>query len=322
MSETLLEVKDLKKHYPVRKGVLQRIVAKVHAVDGVSFYLKQKETLGIVGESGCGKTTLLMMIQRLIEPTSGSVSFNGQNIFKLSRNELKNLRRNMAMIFQDPYSSLDPRMTVADIIGEPLEVQGIAKGAKKLEIVKEWLDRVRLPSYYIYRYPHQLSGGEKQRVGIARALVAGARLLFADEPVSSLDVSVRAKILNLIMRLQKTLGLTSLYVSHDLRTVKYLCDRVAVMYLGKFVELASSETLYENPLHPYTQALMYAIPRLDRTIKKDRIILKGEVPTPVNPPSGCRFHPRCIHIGSKCTKEEPPFIEIEKGHFIACHLYE
>jgi len=313
-------VEHLKKYFPIRAGILQRQVAAVHAVDDVSFSIKNRETFGIVGESGCGKTTLLMVLQRLIEPTSGLIRFMGEDILKLRKRELNKLRLKAAMIFQDPYASLDPRMTIADIISEPLEVHGLAKGKEKIKRVKELLREVGLPEYYVYRYPHQLSGGEKQRVGIARALAVTPHVLFADEPVASLDVSVRAKILNLINKLHRELNLTSVYVSHDLRTVKHLCDRVAVMYVGKIVELASAENIYEKPLHPYTKALISAIPRLERARKTKRIILKGEVPTPINPPPGCRFYPRCVYAENVCSEKDPELIEVKDGHFVACHV--
>ncbi len=319
MSETILQAVNLTKYFPIHGGVLLRQVAAIHAVDGVSFKVKQRETFGVVGESGCGKTTLARTILRVIEPTAGAVRYMGRDIFKLSEKGLRKLRIEMAMVFQDPYGSLNPRMTIADIVGEPIDIHGLAKGKEKEKRIMTLLERVGLAPYHLYRYPHEFSGGQKQRIGIARALAGNPKLLLADEPVSSLDVSVRAQILNLMKDLQKEFGLTYLYISHDLSTVKYMCDRVAVMYVGKLVELASVKGLYNNPQHPYTEALMSAIPIPGRR-REDRIILKGSVPTPIDPPRGCRFHPRCPYSEPKCAKEDPEFIEIKKEHFVACHL--
>jgi len=319
MSETILEVVNLTKYFPIHGGVLLRQVAAVHAVDGVNFKVKQRETFGVVGESGCGKTTLARTILRVIDPTAGAVRYMGRDIFKLSEKELRKLRIEMAMVFQNPYGSLNPRMTIADIVGEPIDIHRLAKGKEKEKRIMTLLERVGLAPYHLYRYPHEFSGGQKQRIGIARALAGNPKLLLADEPVSSLDVSVRAQILNLMKDLQKEFGLTYLYISHDLSTVKYMCDRVAVMYVGKLVELASVKDLYNNPQHPYTEALMSAIPIPGRR-REDRIILKGNVPTPIDPPRGCRFNPRCQYSEPKCTKEDPELIEIKKEHFVACHL--
>jgi len=319
MSKALLEVKDLVKYFPVKGGVLMRRVGDVHAVDGISFSLDEGEILGLVGESGCGKTTVLRLIMRLIEPTSGSIVFMGKDILKASKSELVNIRRKMAMVFQDPYSSLNPRMTVADIIGEPYIIQGGLSKREIVERVQKLLERVGLSPDHINRYPHEFSGGQKQRIGIARALAVNPKLILADEPVASLDVSIRAQVLNLLKDLQKDLGLTYLYVSHNLRVVKHLCDRTMVMYLGKSVELGDTKEVYADPIHPYTKALISAIPQPNPRKKIKRIILQGSVPTPINPPSGCRFHPRCWMREKKCGKKEPIFVEVEKGRYVACH---
>jgi len=319
MSETLLEIIDLKKHFPILGGVFLRQVAKIHAVDGVSFSVKLGETFGLVGESGCGKTTLARVMLRLIPATSGTVRYRGIDLFKLKKREMRKLRLEMGMIFQDPYASLNPRMTLADCVGEPIDIHGLAKGAEKEKRIMELLGKAGLAPFHIYRYPHEFSGGQKQRVGVARALAGNPKLLVADEPVSSLDVSVRAQILNLLKDLQEEYGFTYFYISHDLSTVKHMCDRVAVMYVGKLVELGLVKDVYENPIHPYTKALMSAIPIPGRR-REGRIILKGSVPTPIDPPPGCRFNPRCQFSEPMCAKKNPELTEVRKGHFVACHL--
>ena len=317
-ASTLVEIKHLKKHFPAGRG------QAVRAVDDVSFNIHRGETLGLVGESGCGKTTVGRCLLRLIEPTSGEVKFDNQDLLSLSKSEMRALRRRMQIVFQDPYSSLNPRMKVGDIIGEPLIVHGIGNKQERQERVAELLKVVKLDPDYANRYPHQFSGGQRQRIGIARALALNPDFIVADEPVSALDVSVQAQVVNLLQDLQEQFGLTYLFISHGLAVVEHISTRVGVMYLGKIVELAPALELYQAPKHPYTQALLASIPLPDpeQTRDRERIALRGEVPTPLNPPSGCRFHTRCPHAMDKCKTNEPEFKEIAPGHFAACFLNE
>ena len=317
----LLEVRDLKMHFPVNKGIIiQRQVGAVKAVDGVSFGVKQGETLGLVGESGCGKSTTGRAILQLYKPTSGEVLFNGTDLVKLRGEDMRRMRREVQMIFQDPYASLNPRMTVGDIIGEPLRVHKLRQGRGVNERVQELLEVVGLNPYFINRYPHEFSGGQRQRIGVARALAVEPKFIVCDEPVSALDVSIQAQVINLLEDLQGKLGLTYLFIAHGLAVIKHISDRVAVMYLGKIVELANVKTLYSQPMHPYTQALLSAAPIPDPAIEKrrKRIILEGDVPSPLNPPSGCRFHTRCPIAIEQCKVEDPPFVDYGGGHFAAC----
>jgi oligopeptide transport system ATP-binding protein len=321
--KNLLEVKDLKKYFPVKAGVFKKTVAHVKAVDGVSFNIKEGETLGLVGESGCGKSTTGATILRLLEATSGEVNFDGKNILAMNRREMREIRKEMQIIFQDPYASLNPRMTVADIVGEPIQIHKLAVSKKeRLAKVEELLDSVGLTADQMNRYPHEFSGGQRQRIGVARALAVNPKLIICDEPVSALDVSIQAQVINILQDLQTEFGLTYLFIAHDLSVVKHISDRVAVMYLGKIVELTDKDALYSNPLHPYTQSLLSAIPIPDPKGKKDRIILEGDVPSPVNPPSGCSFHPRCPKAIDICSKVDPVFKDYGDGHFASCHLLE
>ncbi|TYT22491.1 ABC transporter ATP-binding protein [Dictyoglomus thermophilum] len=323
--EIIIEVKNLKKYFPIKRGIiLSKHVGDVKAVDDVSFYIRKGETLGLVGESGCGKSTVARTIIRLLEPTDGQIIFDGIDITKLSNKDLRKIRKDMQIIFQDPYSSLNPRMTVSEIIGEPLEVHGIVRNSQEKEKrVQELLELVGLAPYHATRYPHEFSGGQRQRIGIARALALNPKFIVADEPTSALDVSIRSQIINLMQDLQKEFKLTYLFISHDLAVIRHICDRIAVMYLGKIVEIANNDDLYNSPLHPYTQALLSAIPIPDPEVaeKRKKIVLTGDVPSSVNPPSGCRFHPRCPSVMDICSKEEPILKEINPGHFVACHLY-
>ncbi len=319
--EVLLEVRDLVKHFPIRQGIIfTKQIGAVQAVDGVTFDIHKGETLGLVGESGCGKTTVGRLILRLLEATSGDIYFDGKNIPALPKQEMRELRKEMQIIFQDPYGSLNPRMTVGDIIGEPLHIHKLARGAEREKRVREILETVGLSAFHARRFPHEFSGGQRQRIGIARALAVSPRLIIADEPVSALDVSIQAQVINLLEDLQEEFGLTYLFIAHDLSVVKHISDRVAVMYLGKIVELTNKDELYRNPKHPYTQALLSAIPEADPTIKKDRILLKGDVPSPINPPAGCRFHTRCPKVMDICKVEEPEWVDSGNGHYVACHL--
>lgn len=323
MQEKILSVQDLKKHFPIKGGIIQRTVGHVKAVDGVSFDIYKGETLGIVGESGCGKSTTGRAIIRLFENSGGHVYFKGEDINKLSRKQLRALRPKMQMIFQDPYSSLNPRMTVGQIVGEALEDHGIIKDKKELrkKVIKT-IEDCGLAAYHIDRYPHEFSGGQRQRIGIARALALDPEFIIADEPVSALDVSIQAQIINLLMDLQKERGLTYLFISHDLSVVEHISTRVGVMYLGSMVELSPSKELYKNPLHPYTKALLSAAPVPDPTAKRDRIILRGDIPSPSNPPPGCKFHTRCPYAMDVCQLEVPEFKDRGEGHFVACHYVD
>jgi oligopeptide transport system ATP-binding protein len=320
--QPLLEVTDLVKHFPIKAGVIiEREVARVRAVDGVSLTLREGETLGLVGESGCGKSTLCRLILQLLAPTSGSVRFQGEELVGRSRRDLRPIRRHIQMVFQDPYASLNPRKRIGQIIGDPIELHGLASGGEVKRRVQDLLDRVGLQAEHYNRFPHEFSGGQRQRIGIARALALRPKLIIADEPVSALDVSVQAQIINLFEDLQDEFGLSYLFVAHDLGVVRHVSDRVAVMYLGKIVETASATQLYGNPLHPYSNALLAAVPVPDprRNAARERVILEGDVPSPIHPPSGCRFHTRCRWATEVCTAEEPRMIERERAHAAACH---
>jgi len=318
---SLLEIRNLKKHFPVGEGLFSRNKGAVKAVDGVSLTVEEGETLGIVGESGCGKSTLGRTILRLVEPTSGEIYFQEKNLLAMSPRELRDTRRQMQIIFQDPYASLNPRMRVGDIVGEGLEIHKLAKGKAKRDRVIELLNQVGLREDHYNRYPHEFSGGQRQRIGIARALAVNPKFIVADEPVSSLDVSIQAQIINLLQELQEKMHLTYFFISHDLRVVEHISHRVAIMYLGKIVEIAKSETIYQDAKHPYTRALLSAVPMPDTSRKKERTILQGDVPSPVHPPPGCTFHPRCAYREAICDQIEPPLDFAGNGHGVSCHVF-
>ncbi|WP_064200859.1 ABC transporter ATP-binding protein [Brevibacillus brevis] len=322
MAEDLLVVKNLKKYYPITGGVLGGEVGVVKAVDDVSFTVKSGETLGLVGESGCGKSTTGRSLLRLIEPTSGEINFDGTDVMSLSTDAMRKMRRDMQIVFQDPFASLNPRHNIEKILEEPLIVHGLGSSAERKKRVQEMLEIVGLSSYHASRYPHQFSGGQRQRIGIARALMLKPKLIVADEPVSALDVSIQSQVLNLMQDLQREFGLTYLFIAHDLSVVRHISDRVGVMYLGRIVELTTSSQLYSNPLHPYTKALLSAVPSPDPDALRERVILQGDVPSPAKPPSGCTFHTRCPHVTEECRTVRPEFSDTGDGHFVACHLYK
>ena len=323
-NKKLVEVRGLKMWFPIRRGLLQRHVGDVKAVDGISFDVYQGETLGLVGESGCGKSTTGRSILQLYRPTAGEVYFTGQDLTKLKGENLRQMRRQMQMIFQDPYASLNPRMTVGSIVAEPMEVHNIGTKAERLERVRELLKVVGLNPYFINRYPHEFSGGQRQRIGVARALAVNPSFIVCDEPISALDVSIQAQVINLLEDLQEQFGLTYLFIAHDLSVVRHISDRIAVMYLGKVMELADRDELYRNPMHPYSQALLSAVPIPDPVIeeKRKRIILEGDVPSPANPPKGCNFCTRCPKVLDMCREQEPEFRDYGSGHYVACWLHQ
>lgn len=321
MVDSLVEVKGLKKYFLIQKG-WGRGKAYVRAVDGVDLLILRGEVLGLVGESGCGKTTVGRLILKLIEPTEGEIIFEGKNLSNMDKKEIHPLRRSFQIIFQDPFASLNPRMTVAEIVGRPMEIHGLVYRSEREEKVAQLLESVGLQKEHLYRYPHEFSGGQRQRIGIARALATKPKLIVADEPTSALDVSVQAQILNLMKELKESFGLTYLFISHNIGVIRHLSDRVAVMYLGKVVEMGKKRPLFQSPLHPYTKALLAAVPSMDPKRKREEIILEGDVPSPIQPPSGCRFHPRCRYALPKCSKEEPLFKGVDEDRWVACHLYK
>jgi oligopeptide/dipeptide ABC transporter ATP-binding protein len=319
-SPPVLEVVNLKKHFPVKKGVLRRTVGQVYAVDDVSFSIGDSETLGLVGESGCGKSTVARTVLRLIEPTAGSISLDGHDVTRLGKSDMRPYRRQMQMIFQDPFSSLNPRMSAGDIVGEPLLVHGLAHGEEKQAMVGEIFDQVGLRRSQMNAFPHEFSGGQRQRISIARALALNPKLIVADEPVSALDVSIQAQVINLMMDLQREKRLSYLFIAHDLAVVEHISHRIAVMYLGKIVEYADKRTLFTNPLHPYTEALLSAVPVPNPKLKREKRILQGDVPSPINPPPGCAFHTRCPYAEARCKVDAPKLVEVSPGHGVSCHL--
>ncbi|MEK4484453.1 dipeptide ABC transporter ATP-binding protein [Psychrobacillus sp. FSL H8-0484] len=321
MTQNLLEVQNVKKYFPLKKSLFKKEQEFVKAVDGVSFFVKEGETLSIVGESGCGKSTTGRVLMKLLEPTEGRILFEGKDITDLNDDQIRPYRKEFQMIFQDPYASLNPRLTIKEIIEEPLIVHNYSK-EKRAERIEELLEVVGLNKYHSDRYPHEFSGGQRQRIGIARALAVHPKLIIADEPVSALDVSIQSQILNLLKDLQDQFKLTYVFIAHDLSVVEHISDRVGVMYLGRFVELASRDKLFTDPLHPYTKALLSAVPIPDPSLKRERIILKGDIPSPANPPSGCTFHTRCPFAQQECKERVPEFREVEEGHFVACHFAE
>lgn len=321
MSEMLLEVKELRKHFPIRRGVFQRVVGHVRAVDGVSFSVTRGETLGVVGESGCGKSTMGRSVLRLLEPTAGAVNFEGRNVLTLSRAGMQAIRREMQIVFQDPYASLNPRYSIMQTLSEPMQIHNLFPRVEHRKRVENLLERVGLDPDYAARYPHEFSGGQRQRIGIARALAVDPKLIILDEPVAALDVSVQSQVLNLLEDLQAQLNLTFIFVAHDLSVVRHISDRVLVMYLGRMAELAESDDLFAEPFHPYTKALLSAVPVPDPDVKRERIILQGDLPSPANPPSGCPFHTRCPEAMDVCRAKVPEWKEIVPGHHVACHLY-
>ena len=319
--EHLLKVEDLKVHFPIKKGLFSKTVGQVYAVDGISFTLGPGETIGLVGESGCGKTTTGLAVLRLIEPTAGKVTFQGKDVSRASKSELRTLKREMQIIFQDPFSSLNPRMTVNQIINDPMQIHEMYKGPERNDRIAYLLEKVGLTPEQGRRYPHEFSGGQRQRIGVARALALNPQLIIGDEPVSALDVSIQAQIINLLIDLQQEFNLSYIIIAHDLAVVEHICDRIAVMYLGKIVEMAAYKDLYTNAKHPYTQALLTAIPVTDPKAKKERVVLKGDVPSPIDPPPGCHFHPRCRYRREECDKSEPILRDVGDDHYAACFLY-